>query len=126
MLKSKMDDAVEADIRAVVKAVGDIPLKVILEVPLLTEDEIVRGAEIVKNSGASFVKTGTGWAGATTLRHIELIKKTVLDTIPIKVAGGVRDVDTLLKMVDMGVSRFGIGYRSAINIMEDYEKRLIK
>ena len=51
------------------------------------------------------------------------IKAAVGDTIPLKVAGGVRSLDTLLKMRDMGVSRFGIGYKSALHIMQEAEER---
>ena len=45
------------------------------------------------------------------------------DAIKVKVAGGVRDLDTLLKMRGMGVSRFGIGAGSAVKIMEEFESR---
>ena len=117
-LKSGLDDEVMADIMAVRAVVSPTPLKVIIEVCLLTDDEIRRAASIVRDSGASFVKTGTGWAGATTLHHLEIIRETVGDAIPIKVAGGVRDLDTLLKMKEMGASRFGIGFKSALKIME--------
>ena len=85
-----------------------------MEVVLLTDEEIAMAARIIRDAGASFAKTGTGWAGATTEHHIEVIKAEVGDTIPLKVAGGVRSLDTLLKMRDMGVSRFGIGYKSAL------------
>lgn len=117
-LKSGLDDEVRQDILAVKEVVSPTPLKVILEVPLLNDDEITRGAKIVRDCGASFVKTGTGWAGATTMHHVEVIKAAVGDTIPLKVAGGVRDISTLLEMKAKGVSRFGIGYKSAIKILE--------
>ena len=55
------------------------------------------------------------------MHHIDLIKQAVGDTIPLKVAGGVRDLSTLLEMKAKGVSRFGIGYKSAIKIMEECE-----
>jgi deoxyribose-phosphate aldolase len=55
------------------------------------------------------------------MHHIDIIKQTVGDTIPLKVAGGVRDLNTLLEMKAKGVSRFGIGYKSAIQIMEQCE-----
>lgn len=94
-----------------------------MEVVLLTDEELTKASSIVRDAGASFVKTGTGWAGATTEHHIEVIKKAVGDTIPLKVAGGVRSLDTLLKMKEMGVSRFGIGYKSALQIMKQAEER---
>jgi deoxyribose-phosphate aldolase len=62
--------------------------------------------------------------GATTFEHIALIKAAVGSSIQLKVAGGVRNLDTLLKMVQMGVTRFGIGHVSAINIMNEFNQKL--
>ena len=51
-----------------------------------------------------------------------MIKKAVGNTLPLKVAGGVRNLETVLRMVDMGVSRFGIGYASALNILNEVKE----
>ena len=124
-LKSGMVAAVESDIRAVVDAAGGKPVKCILEVAYLTNDEICRGAEIAALAGASYVKTGTGWAGKpTTVDVIRLIKRTVGDSVRIKAAGGVRSLDTILEMMDAGCSRFGIGLRSVMSIMREVDERL--
>ena len=116
-LKSGMRAEVSADIAAV-RRVVDKPMKVILEAPLLEESELVDAAKIIADSGADFVKTGTGWSGATTMRHVELIAGAVGGRVKIKVAGGVRDIQTVEAMRAMGVSRFGIGYASALKIIE--------
>ncbi|MFI3268350.1 MAG: deoxyribose-phosphate aldolase [Rikenellaceae bacterium] len=121
-LKSGLLDEVRDDILKVKEVVSPLPLKVIIEVALLSDEEIVTASQIVMECGATFVKTGTGWAGATTLHHVKLIKQTVKDNILVKVAGGVRDLETLLKMHSLGVSRFGIGYNSALEIMAQAEK----
>ncbi|MBQ3065001.1 MAG: deoxyribose-phosphate aldolase [Clostridia bacterium] len=119
-LKNKDYDAVGRDIAAVKAAIGETPLKVILEVSCLTDDEICRASEIAVKNGAAFVKTGTGWGSrATTVHDIELMKKTVGDSARIKAAGGVRDLQTLLAMVDAGCSRFGIGVGSAEKILKE-------
>lgn len=118
-LKSGMSDDVEDEIRRIKAVVSPLPLKVIMEVVLLTDEEIRAASAIILKAGADYIKTGTGWAGATTLHHIHLIKDTVGDAIRLKVAGGVRTLDTLLEMHRMGVSRFGIGYKSALSIMEE-------
>jgi len=119
MLKSGLYEDVLEDIVAVREAIEPIPLKVIMEVPLLTDQEIVEASRIIRKAGAAFIKTGTGWAGATTLKNVETIKNTVGDSIKLKVAGGVRDLETFNRMYMMGVSRFGIGYKSALSIMEE-------
>ena len=106
------------------EAANGLPVKSILEVAYLTDDEIRRGAELAVEAGVTYVKTGTGWAGRpTTVEHIRLIKSVVGDNALVKAAGGVRSLDTLLDMVDAGCSRFGIGLRSVVNIMGEVYSR---
>ncbi len=121
-LKSGMLEELSEEIKAIKAQVAPLPLKVIIEVALLTDEEITTGATIVRDAGADFVKTGTGWMGSTTLHHVKLIKDAVGDTIKLKVAGGVRDLDTLKTMYEMGVSRFGIGYKSVLSIMDSCDE----
>lgn len=119
-LKSGNYDLVREDIRAVVEAAGGMPVKSILEVAYLTDDEIRRGSLLAVEAGVSYVKTGTGWAGKpTTVDHIKLIRSTIGDAAKIKAAGGVRTLDTLLEMVDAGCDRFGIGLKSVMRILEE-------
>ncbi len=119
-LKNKDYDQVAADIAAVKAAIGDTPLKVIQEVAYLTDYEICKGAEIAVKSGAAFVKTGTGWADKpTTVHHINLIHDTIGDSAKIKAAGGVRNLETMLAMIDAGCSRFGIGVNSSVAILQE-------
>ncbi|MBA3074467.1 MAG: deoxyribose-phosphate aldolase [Anaerolineae bacterium] len=125
-LKSKMLDEVSTDVSAVTKIAGDIPVKVILEVSLLSDEEIATGSRIIRDCGAKFIKTGTGWSGATTLEHIRVIKNSVGNSIDIKVAGGVRNLESLLKIHEMGVSRFGLGYKAAIDVMAEYDRTKVE
>lgn len=118
ILSGRYDDALE-DIKAVHNAADGHPLKVILEVSYLDDEQIKKGAEIAVRGGAAFVKTGTGWGPKpTTVEHIKLIKSVVGDDAKIKAAGGVRDLETIEAMVDAGCSRFGIGTRSAENVLK--------
>lgn len=118
-LKSHNMEQVYDDIKAVAEAAGKIPLKTILEVTLLTNDEITAACGAAVSAGAAYIKTGTGWQpGPTTIQHIELIKKTIGNKAKIKAAGGIRDLDTLLRMKQAGCDRFGIGLHSAVAIMK--------
>lgn len=124
-LKSGMYQTVEDDIRAVVEVADGKPVKSILEIAYLTDDEIRRGSELAVRAGVTYVKTGTGWANKpTTVDTIRLIKSTIGDSALIKAAGGVRTLDTMLEMMDEGCSRFGIGLRSIISIMDEVDRRL--
>ncbi len=113
-------DYVESEIARLVDIAGNVPLKVIMEVHYLNTDQIKTACELCINGGAAFVKTGTGWSpSGATLEVIELITGSVGDAIKVKAAGGIRDLNTLLKMHAMGVARFGINQNSAIDIIEE-------
>ncbi len=123
-MKSGNYTAVYDDIKAVVDAAEGVPVKSILEICYLTDDEIRRASEIAVAAGVTFVKTGTGWGPKpTTVETIKIIKETIGDSALIKAAGGVRTLDTMLEMIDAGCNRFGIGIRSALNIFEEAYKR---
>lgn len=123
-LKSEQYSYVKEDIAAVVKTAGGLPVKAILEVAYLTDDEIRRASLLAAEAGVSYVKTGTGWAGKpTTVETIRLIRETVGTAVSIKAAGGVRSLDTLLDMAEAGCSRFGIGLNSAEKIIEEAKER---
>ena len=123
-LKSGKYQVVENDIRAVVESANDIPVKTIIEICYLSDDEIRRASELAVKAGAAFVKTGTGWGPRpTTVETIRLIRKTIGSAAQIKAAGGIRDLDTMLRMVEAGCDRFGIGVRSASAIIEEAARR---
>lgn len=108
----------EEEIRSVVQAAGKVPVKVILEVHYLSRDQIRTACEISINAGAAFVKTATGWApSGATLEVVEFITSFVGSAIKVKAAGGIRTLDTLVKMYRMGVSRFGINLNSSVEIV---------
>jgi deoxyribose-phosphate aldolase len=118
-LRSGEVDGVEADVRSVVQVVHPIPMKVIIEIMSLTPGEIQQACNICLRTGASFVKTGTGWAErGTTLDDVRLIKSIVGDRIRIKASGGIRNLDMLLEMYRAGATRFGVNLKSGIQIVE--------
>ena len=119
-LRSGEFQEVEADVRAVVETVRPIPVKVIIEVMLLTHEETKQACDICLNTGAAFVKTGTGWTErGTTLEDVKLIKSFVGDRIKIKASGGIRSLDGLMEMYNAGARRFGVNLKSGIKIVEE-------
>ena len=114
-VKSGNWDAVEADIRGVVKAAGKALVKVIIETCYLTEAEKVRACETVMKCGAGFVKTSTGFGtGGATVEDIKLIRKTVGDKLKIKASGGIRSYHDAIQMLDAGADRIGASSGVAI------------
>ncbi len=119
---------VENDIKSVVQAVFPVPVKAILEIGYLTDEEIKKGAELAVSAGVTYVKTGTGWAkNPTTFETIKIIKEVIGDRAKIKAAGGVRTLQDLETMVELGCERFGISIKSALSILnEAYEREGIE
>ncbi|NLJ84731.1 MAG: deoxyribose-phosphate aldolase [Halanaerobiaceae bacterium] len=119
--KSGAYDLVEADIRAVVDATrtagitSDIIVKVILETCYLNEEEIIQACHLAKNAGADFVKTSTGFGPAgATIEAVSLMRKTVGREIGVKAAGGIRNYQDALEMINAGANRIGTSSGVAI------------
>ncbi len=107
-LKSKNYVAVLKDIANVKRAIGLVPLKVILEISELSKNEIVKACEICVDAKADFVKTSTGFSkGGATLTAVKIMKKTVKNQLKIKASGGIRDSETAQKYIDIGAHRIG-------------------
>ncbi|WP_248286139.1 deoxyribose-phosphate aldolase [Desulfosporosinus shakirovi] len=110
MAKSGNWEAVERDITRVVEAAHECGLiiKVIIETSLLTEDEKKSAAEIVKRSGADFIKTSTGFAGGgATIEDVRNLKKWVGENVKVKASGGIRTKEFALELVEAGADRLG-------------------
>lgn len=124
-LRSGDTDYVRHELNAIAEAIGHaVPLKVILEVGYLDEGQIRAGCEAAIEAGADFVKTGTGWSGRpTTIEHVRLIHGFVGGAIEIKASGGIRELDTVLEMERLGVTRFGINTPAAVALLEEATRR---
>ncbi len=123
-LKSGRDADVEADIRAVVEvghAAGAL-VKVIFENAYLTDDEKIRACHLTEAAGADFVKTSTGFApGGATHDDLRLMRANTSPHMRIKAAGGVRTLDALLAVMDLGVTR--IGATATATIIDEFRAR---
>jgi deoxyribose-phosphate aldolase len=82
-----------------------VPFKVIIEVGVLTDEQIVTAAKLVMESGADFIKTCTGFGpGRATIHNISLIKETVEDHIGIKASGGVASLEDGVTLMRAGAT----------------------
>lgn len=122
-LRSGEDRRVEEDIAAVVEvAAGRALVKVILENAYLDDDEKVRGSKLTEAAGADFVKTSTGFApSGATLDDLKVMRATVSERVQVKAAGGIRDLDALLEVMSIGVTR--VGATRTDEMLDDYRKR---
>lgn len=104
--KSKDYKVVEYEIKEISKIFPN--LKIIIETCLLTDEEKIIACKIVKNSGAMFVKTSTGFSKyGATLFDVALLREVVGKDFGVKASGGIRDKETAIKMILSGANRIG-------------------
>lgn len=104
------------DIAAVVHAArGNAILKVIIENAYLSSEQIARACQIAKEAGADYVKTSTGFAASgAKIEDVRLMRQVVGEGMGVKAAGGIRDLETALAMIEAGASRLGCSASIAI------------
>lgn len=101
-------ETVEADVRAVRRAIPDTVLKVIIETCYLDGVEKERATEAAVAGGADFVKTSTGFGtGGATVDDVRLMSRVIAGRAQIKAAGGVRTPADARAMIEAGASRLG-------------------
>ncbi len=112
-LRAGADDAIEAELADLVASVP-IPVKVIVEAPLLTDAEKRRACEAAAAADATMVKTATGFGGGgATVDDVALMS----EYLPVKASGGVGSYDDATAMLEAGAER--IGASSGVAILED-------
>ncbi len=107
-------------IKGVVRASSGKPVKVILETCLLTDEEKILACRIAMDSGASWVKTSTGFSsGGATVYDVTLMRNTVGEAIGVKASGGIRTLTDALAMIEAGAGRLGCS--RSIEIVESLD-----
>ena len=102
------EDYVENEIRLIKEAIGDAILKVIFENCYLSKEQIKVASKLAVEAGADFVKTSTGFGtGGATFEDVAIMDSVVDGRAQIKAAGGIRDIETAKKYIEMGVTRLG-------------------
>jgi deoxyribose-phosphate aldolase len=116
LLRSGAAAAAAQDIAQLVRAVAGIPVKVILEARVLTDDEKRLACRLAVESGAAFVKTSTGFhpAGGAAVADVALMRAAVGPQIGVKASGGIRTLADARVMLEAGANRLGTSASAAI------------
>ena len=110
-------DEVRLDIRAVIEVAHDAgrQVKVIFENCYLQDPHKIELCRICSDLGADWVKTSTGYGtGGATHDDLRLMRAHSATQVQVKAAGGVRDLDGLLAVRELGVTRVGASRTAAI------------
>ena len=116
---------VQDDIGAVIDAAHEAgkKVKVIFENCYLKDDHKIRLCQICGELDADWVKTSTGYGtGGATLEDLQLMRKHAPPRVQVKAAGGVRDLDMLLRVREIGVTR--VGASRTAEMLDECRRRL--
>ncbi len=118
-LKNKNWKYIKQEISDIAKATQGKYLKVIIETAYLTPSEIEQATHACEDSGAQFVKTSTGFASrGASFEDIQQIAKARKSSVKIKASGGIKDLSTALKFIELGAER--LGSSKSVDILKSY------
>lgn len=119
LIRSETYDEVERDIRACTEAAhrNGKQIKIIFETDVLGEAQIRKLCRICVDCGADFVKTSTGFVTGYELKGatpeiIALMLEETAGKCKVKGSGCIRTREHFLTLIDMGIDRMGVGYKS--------------
>ncbi|HIH90825.1 deoxyribose-phosphate aldolase [Ignicoccus hospitalis] len=107
------------EILGAARAVGFDVVKVIVEAPVLSDEELARVAKVIYDLGADFLKTATGTLHKTSLRDVYVVKRAA-PGLEVKASGGIREPVQALSFIETGASV--IGTSTGIEIVEELKR----
>lgn len=118
-LRSGLYDKVVEDIKPVIEVCHKhgTNVKVIIETETLTDKQIADGTRCAVKAGADFIKSSTGFITGfehegTSMRVVKTMMDAANGEIKVKGSGCIRTRKHFLELIDMGIDRMGIGFRS--------------
>ena len=119
LIRSGKYDEVTKDLKACAEAAHKYgrEIKAIFETDALTEEQIRKTCHCCMDAGIDFVKSSTGFLTGHELKGasvdvIKMMMEEVGDKCKVKGSGCIRTREHFLQLIDMGIDRMGIGFRS--------------
>jgi deoxyribose-phosphate aldolase len=108
------------ELRDIAEAAEERPVKVVIEASRLTAEERKLACEVILDSGAKWVSTGTGLCAGATPEDVREIKIWVGDKFLVKAAGGVTSRAVALALREAGASRLATNDAAAVLKPEEH------
>ena len=117
-LLSGMEKEYFDDIRGVVAAAENVPVKIMLELPLLTPEQGERAIDLSVEAGVKYLKNASGGAvGIATPDEIRLLRRNAPPQIGVKASGGIKTAAQVRALIEAGADL--VGTSSGARIMQE-------
>ena len=117
-LLSGMETEYRDDIHGVVEAAGKVPVKIMLELPLLNPQQRERAVALSIDAGVAYLKNASGGAvGVATPEDIRFLRRVAPAHIRVKASGGIKTADQVRELLDAGADL--VGTSSGVRIMQE-------
>ena len=114
-LLSGMEREYFDDIRSVVNAAGAVPVKLMLELPLLNPQQRLRAVSLSVDAGVAYLKNASGGAvGVATPEDIRFLRGLAPAHVRIKASGGIKAARQVQELLDAGADLVGTSAAVAI------------
>ena len=96
------------ELRDIVEAADERPVKAMLQLSRLGEEEKIMACELALDSGVRFLCAGTDFhAPAASVEDVEWLRERLAGQIAVKVAGEIRDAGAARGLIAAGATRIG-------------------
>lgn len=117
-LLSGMEREYFEDVNAVVQGAGKIPVKIMLELPLLNARQCEKAIALSIEAGVAYLKNASGGAvGVATPEEIRFLRRIAPQHIRIKASGGIKTAQQVRDLVEAGADL--VGTSSGVRIMQE-------
>jgi len=117
-LLSGMEKEYFDDIREVVSAAENVPVKIMLELPLLSPEQRERAIALSVEAGVKYLKNASGGAvGVATPDEIRFLRRVAPPQVGVKASGGIKTAQQVLALIEAGADL--VGTSSGAQIMQE-------
>jgi deoxyribose-phosphate aldolase len=107
-LFSGMEKEYFNDIRGVVEAAAPVPVKIMLELPLLNQSQRERAVQLSIDAGVAYLKNASsGAVGKASAEQIRWLRQRAPQRIRIKASGGIKTAQHVRELLDAGADLVG-------------------